>query len=334
MKTPVLTLAIASWGIDDWMLEKNLESITKALDTIPSGDIEVIFMDDKDPNNSYIKAEKALNKYNNATVIRNEENLKLSKGRVVLTQMAKGKYFHRVDADDWVDPKKLKVFVEYLSNVEYDMLINGYMEQGREKKFTNKIKNPRGRTPLFTANVTYKKELIKNLPEPKFITNLAEDAWIIIQGLIVATSYIHTKFSWYNYRGKGTSGADDFIANIKNFEATTKELTEINFKSRRNYKKVRTLRIAEHTLMRILTGLVYFRSIANNTTVRKEKIYVIENLIKPNKDLYEAYRRDWYHNNLFKFTFSFFVFPLQGIIKKIIEKEAGKTKDKLNKREG
>lgn len=333
MKKPILTLAIASWGIEEWMLKKNLESISEALDIIPQEDIEVIFMDDRDPKESYLKAEKQFSKYQNAVVIRNDENLKLSKGRIILTQQAKGEYFHRVDADDWVDPQKLKKFVEYLSTSNHDLLINGYMEQGREKKFTNKIRNPRGRTPLFTANVTYKTELIRKLPEPKFITNLAEDAWLIIQSLIVANSYIHTKFTWYNYRGKGTSGADDFIANIENFERTTKELTEIKFKSRKNYKKVRTLRIAEHTLMRILVGLVYFRSIANKTTVRSERKYVVENLIKPNKDLYYAYRKDWYHNNLFKFTFSFFTLPLQWLIKLIIKREASKTKEKLNKRE-
>tara|TARA_Y100000590_G_scaffold465931_1_gene639699 strand:- start:4118 stop:4714 length:597 start_codon:yes stop_codon:yes gene_type:complete len=101
---------------------------------------EIIIVDDCSTDNS-LKVIKNFKKYKNLKIIRNKKNLGVGASSQIGLENARGKYFIRVDSDDYVQPPFLYMLYNFLKfNSNYIAVSCDYFETDNNEKILG-IKN-------------------------------------------------------------------------------------------------------------------------------------------------------------------------------------------------
>lgn len=128
MKT--LSISVASYNLGR-MIEDNINSFCNSS---VSDDIELIITDDGSKDDTLDIIEAFVDKYPNIIKLIKKGNE--GPGSTVNSGIrnATGKYFKMVDGDDWVDSKNLALFVEFLKNIDADMVFSDYSIYDNQNK--------------------------------------------------------------------------------------------------------------------------------------------------------------------------------------------------------
>ncbi len=118
---------ILSIVIPAYNMEKYIE---KTLDSLICGEfmdkLEVLIIDDGSKDNTAGLAQKYVDKYPDTFILVSKENgghgSALNKG----IELATGKYYRPLDADDWVDTEALKAVIKVLEDKDADMVLTNF----------------------------------------------------------------------------------------------------------------------------------------------------------------------------------------------------------------
>ena len=167
----ILSISVAAYNVENF-IKTNLDSF---VNSEVKDDIEVLVTDDESKDETAKIVLEYEKKYPNIVKLIRQKNA--GPGSTVNSGIknATGKYFRMVDADDWVDTKNLKEYIEFLKKHDADMIVTNYTlvdnetnEETRKvfsKKETNTVLdfNENCNDVEFEMhNVTYKTEILKN----------------------------------------------------------------------------------------------------------------------------------------------------------------------------
>ena len=103
-------------------------------------DFEIIVVDDCSTDNSL----EVVSAFNDPRirVYRNEKNSGPSYSRNRAIQMAKGEFIAILDSDDWWDPKRLEIMMDFINEKDVDMLFDDllYIRDGENEPYTTYYK--------------------------------------------------------------------------------------------------------------------------------------------------------------------------------------------------
>ena len=230
--------------------EKFIEETIKSVLNQTFKDFEIVIVDDASTDSSI----KIIQSFDDARIrlIRNNENLKISKARNIGIRESKGHYIAILDSDDLSHKRRLELQVNFLNaNSEIGILGSRYQcfgaSSGRVRKYTN---NEHLKAYLLFGScfghstVMFRKYLVEDMNEP-YSSNLffAEDYDLFVR-LATRTKFalledylvkyrIHSKSITFNDSGKKYYGEIKVLESVfeKFFGLKNKTLTE-DFRNR------------------------------------------------------------------------------------------------------
>ncbi|MDR2408067.1 MAG: glycosyltransferase family 2 protein [Bacteroidales bacterium] len=125
MGEKVISLAVAVFNMEKY-LHRCLDSVL--IEGIKNK-IEVIAVNDGSTDGSLAIIEKYKTEFPQSVVVINKPNGHYGSCINAALQIARGKYFRPLDADDWFDPKTLVQFVKTLENSGADMVLTNYSKE-------------------------------------------------------------------------------------------------------------------------------------------------------------------------------------------------------------
>ncbi len=133
-------MKIISFIIPSYNSEKFLDKcINSILDGEVSDKIEIIVVNDGSVDSTEVIAKDFCSKYPDTVKLVSQENKGHGGAINAGCASASGKYLKVIDADDWIESANLKVFVEWLSNIESDVVITNYSTFNISDNSINKI---------------------------------------------------------------------------------------------------------------------------------------------------------------------------------------------------
>lgn len=118
----LLTLAIAAYNMADYL--------NRCLDTVVGDSfadtLEVIVINDGSKDRTSEIAHSYEEKYPSIIKVVDKENGHYGSCINKALELATGKYFRPLDADDWVDTKNLNIFLSQLDNCDSDLVVTEY----------------------------------------------------------------------------------------------------------------------------------------------------------------------------------------------------------------
>lgn len=115
---------------------KYLDKAISSVLTQSLQDFELILLDDGSTDDTW----KILNKYERAKKIKNKQSVGLIKAINQISNLCRGEYIMRVDADDWLEPNALEIMVNWLDrNRGYNAVYSDfftYWENSRVNQLT------------------------------------------------------------------------------------------------------------------------------------------------------------------------------------------------------
>lgn len=166
----ILSVSVAAYNVEKF-IEKNLNSF---IDSDVKNDIEVLVINDGSTDSTAKIVSEYEKKYPTVIKLINQDNA--GPGSTINSgiRQATGKYFKMVDGDDWVDTKNLKEYINYLKEVEVDLVVTNYkcVDNNTFEELECKIENVESKKELLFANhcrdlslamhnVAYKTEILK-----------------------------------------------------------------------------------------------------------------------------------------------------------------------------
>ena len=145
----LLSVVVATYNMESY-LERCLDSMV-ASEMLPY--LEVIVVNDGSRDNSLMIAKNFQFRYPGSVVVIDKDNGHYGSCVMAGLQIAKGKYFRMVDADDWVNTRGLDEFLKQLRTCNSDLVISL-----RSEWFLGDSKYPRLTTYSFDKNIEYGKE--------------------------------------------------------------------------------------------------------------------------------------------------------------------------------
>lgn len=183
---------------------------------------ELIICDDCSTDNTYETACKYADLYENITVIRNSENMKLAYTLNQCLSVANGKYVARMDADDICLPDRLRKQVLILETYpEYDVVGGGIIPYDK-----NSEKRPR-----IPKEIPQVKELIKDVPFYHPTIMMRRSVYDNLEGYTVEKRTIKGQDMdlWFRFFAKGYKGYNIQEPILKYHESME------DYKKKRNY---------------------------------------------------------------------------------------------------
>ena len=119
----ILTVSIAAYNVENY-LEEALNSF---IDEDILNKVEVLIVDDGSTDKTSEISKKYSNKYPNTFKYLNKENGGWGSTLNIGMQNACGKYFKQLDGDDFFDKNTLHKFVNYLENIDSDLVITNFI---------------------------------------------------------------------------------------------------------------------------------------------------------------------------------------------------------------
>lgn len=204
---PVISVCIAAYNVDRF-LEKCLTSVVEQ--TLQN--IEIIIVNDGSKDNTYDIIQKFANNDKRIVVI-NQENQGLGNTRNNAIKIARGKYIHLMDADDYMDKTFLENMVKNAEKYNSDLVLSthrGVDEQTLETLFVSTLPHTLLKdklnikknidlllVPCHVWDKIYKKSLIKDIP---FTAEGGEDIYFWYRTILKANSVSIHRGCEYNYR--------------------------------------------------------------------------------------------------------------------------------------
>lgn len=140
MNDKILTIVVPAYNMEKY-IEKTLDSMV--VDPEFLNKIEVIIVDDGSTDSTADIARVYTEKYPKTFVLYSKENgghgSAINKG----IELASGKYFRPIDADDWVDKKELVAVIKELEIYDADLVLTNFRKilEKQEKTINCRIKN-------------------------------------------------------------------------------------------------------------------------------------------------------------------------------------------------
>lgn len=113
--------------------ENNIEESIESLLSQTYKNFELLISDDCSTDNSYEKIMK-YSSYKNFSILKNEQNIGLTKSLNRLVNISKGKYIFRQDSDDISHPTRFEKQIEILENTKYQVCTTRAINKQNEKK--------------------------------------------------------------------------------------------------------------------------------------------------------------------------------------------------------
>lgn len=206
-KNPILSVCVAAYNVDRF-IDKCLSSVIEQ--TLQN--IEIIVVNDGSKDNTLNIIQDFARK-DKRIVIVDKENAGLGNARNSAIEIAKGKYIHLMDADDYMDKTFLENMVKNAEKYNSDMVISthrGVEEQTLDTLFVSTLPhtllkdkiNVKNNIDLLLApchvwDKIYKKSLIKDIP---FTAEGGEDIYFWYRTALKAKSVSIHRTCEYNYR--------------------------------------------------------------------------------------------------------------------------------------
>lgn len=188
MGQKILTISVAAYNMQQY-LPRCLNSV---LHTELLEDIEVLVVNDGSTDKTLEIAEEYEKKYPDTIKAINKQNgghgSTINKG----IELARGKYFKLLDADDWFDTQALIKLVDILKNSDYDLILNNnsveFVYENRSALNIIKPKSLKYDTPYYLfkneieissahlPNINYKTRILKenniSVPNRRYYTDI------------------------------------------------------------------------------------------------------------------------------------------------------------------
>jgi len=202
------------------------EYLSRCIDSIlvqdyPSNNYEIILVDDGSTDGSGDICDDYSNKYNNISVI-HQENKGLLQARGAGVGASSGEYLLFIDSDDYVEPNLLSAVDRYIEEFSPDILSFGYYIEYSNKSVTNPV--TKNEYELFSPadiitcfaqtdeyNTIWNKVVKGNLLREhrgevySFVTNIGEDKVQTAFLLKYANNFLFIRDCLYHYNVRDTS---------------------------------------------------------------------------------------------------------------------------------
>jgi len=131
MNTKILTIAVAAYNMEKY-LPRCIDSL---LASSNCQDIEVLIINDGSKDSTLSIALAYQKKYPDTVRVIDKENGGYGSAINVAIDLAQGKYFKTLDADDWFDSQVFDQYISKLRSLNVDLILTNY---SREVESTNK----------------------------------------------------------------------------------------------------------------------------------------------------------------------------------------------------
>lgn len=125
MGKKILTVSIAAYNVSKY-IRKALDSLV--VDEAHMSALEVIVVNDGSTDNTSAIAKEYVRLYPQTVRVIDKENGGYGSTINASLAVAAGKYYKLLDGDDWYDKDGLCGLIDYLSNIDADLIINPYYE--------------------------------------------------------------------------------------------------------------------------------------------------------------------------------------------------------------
>lgn len=133
----LLSISIAAYNLGS-MIEDNLKSL---LACEKKDYLDIIVVDDGSKDNTADIVQNYANKYPGIITLVRKKNEGAGSTVNCGIKKATGKYFRMIDGDDWVNSRELDKLLQYLMEIDADVIINNYDIYNEQKcTITEKIK--------------------------------------------------------------------------------------------------------------------------------------------------------------------------------------------------
>lgn len=143
MNEKILSIIIPAYNVENY-INKCLTSCINQ--NIPSGDYEIIIVEDRSTDNTLLLIKDFINQHQNYCfkLIEHKENKGLSCARNSGIEVAQGKYIWFVDSDDFISDNILQSLLQEVINNDLDMLWFNYsiIKNNNKKRICTIKKNP------------------------------------------------------------------------------------------------------------------------------------------------------------------------------------------------
>lgn len=130
MSNKILSISVAAYNLEK-LIEDNLKSfISSNVNNL----LEVIVTDDGSKDSTSDIVQKYVDLYPDTIKLIKQENQGAGSTVNSGIKNATGKYFKMIDGDDWVETENLNKLIQYLSNVNVDMVITNHEVYDESKK--------------------------------------------------------------------------------------------------------------------------------------------------------------------------------------------------------
>lgn len=299
----ILTISIAAYNVENY-LKKSLESlcVKEIID-----DIEILVIDDGSKDNTGRIAKEFQEQYPNTVKYIKKDNgghgSTINKG----IELASGKYFRVLDGDDYVDTKAFVKYVNWMKNINNDMIINNFMAvnfngerrvdpavmedgenpfdklvNGSVYKFVEKYS-----TRIFgLSSVTIKTELLKqqnvHITENCFYVDVEFIIWCI--GL--ANDFIYMNLPVYMYlkddNANNSVSKDNMIKNVSMQEKVSYKICSLYEKFKAKQIDVIKLNLIIERIAISVGATIRTYMLFDDCKLARKKIIDFDNSIKKN----------------------------------------------------
>lgn len=303
----VLSVSVASYNVEKY-IAKCLESFinTQILD-----DVEILVISDGSKDRTVEISKEYESRYPDSIKVIEKENgghgSTINKG----IELATGKYFKIVDADDWVDQEGIEKLVENLKKSDVDLVVNDYCYVNPDGIKTRDIisvdranvelnkkldyKEVGKYIPLYMHSFTIKTEILKNMSERIDEHMFYVDAEYVIFPLRHINSVIALDFPVYMYLYGTTEQSMNVDNWVKRREQHRKVLVRVINYYNDNYDlipdEVKQIILSRIKGLAITQYLLYFSMEASDAQ-RDELLAFDSELETLNSDIYKMVREN------------------------------------------
>lgn len=240
----LLTISIAAYNAEAY--------IVKALDSIVKSEyidkLQVVVVNDGSKDKTVRVVEEYVKQYPTIVDLIDKENGGYGSTINAALQIAKGRYYKLLDADDWFNTSELDRMVEVLESTDADIVVSNYCRYFEKGGITENIKSlnieysnyPLDVKVLSTFNInpafTVKTQVIQGQIK---ITEkcLYTDVEFCVKAILKSKNFVYLPYSVYCYRigreGQSVS-SEGRMKHIAEHEFIVKELYEIAFDKMQN----------------------------------------------------------------------------------------------------
>lgn len=307
----LLTVVIPTYNMQDYLYQCLNSLVFEGFENY----VEILVINDGSTDNSKEIANSFKKKYPKAFKIVNKTNGGYGSTLNTGLQLATGKYFKVLDADDSFNTENFKSFVNRLQNEESDLIVTDYTKNFENSQKSIECNNILKLSENKEQNICdtdasrritmhcscFKASIIKNM---KFLEHcFYVDIEYIVKSYIKCKTVKYIPLNIYNYRlgrtGQSVS-MDGFYKHRENHVLVLKTILELYEKEKKNlndHNKIFLNLYIKELIKTQYTNFVLFYK--NNNNISKE-IIKLDNYLKDFKEFYDYSGTTVLKNAIFK----------------------------------